>query len=109
MFAAVGIFACGSPSVPKYTIADDKSYEASLFRQNCAVCHGREGEGTTTEAGLVVPSLRSGNFKFHTQNEIFNQITNGGNGMTPFADQLTDRERRMLASFVFEKLRAQPK
>jgi cytochrome c553 len=82
-----------------------QAYEASLFRQHCAVCHGPEGEGKTLDDGRVVPSLRTGEFKFKTEDEIYNQIANGGNGMTPFHDQLTERELRMMSTFVHDQLR----
>jgi mono/diheme cytochrome c family protein len=83
----------------------DKSYEASLFRQNCAICHGPEGDGKVLENGTKVPSLRQGEFKFHTEEEIYKQIANGGNGMTPFRDQLSERELHLMAAFVHDRLR----
>ena len=99
---------CGSSSISggkTYVLSDDKSYEASLFRQNCAICHGREGEGQLLENGTRVPSLRDAQHKFNTRAEIFSQITHGGNGMTPFEHQLTDRERQMLTDLVYSRLR----
>lgn len=98
---------CSSKSgSDRVVIQTDKAYEAVLFRQNCAICHGPEAEGRTLETGIVVPSLRQGQFKFRTVPEIYNQITNGGNGMLPFRDQLTDSERHKLAEFVHDKLRS---
>ena len=105
-FAVFALSACLRSSSAGYQLASDKSYEASLFRQNCAICHGPEGKGQVLENGTKVPSLREGEFKFHTEDEILNQITNGGNGMTPFRGQLTDRELHMMAAFVHDKLRA---
>jgi mono/diheme cytochrome c family protein len=88
-------------------IADSKDYEASLFRQHCAVCHGPEADGRTLDDGKVVPSLREGEFKAKTDAEIYKQISQGGNGMTPFRDQLTERELQMMADFVRKRLRQQ--
>ncbi len=96
---------CSAPGPKRFVIANSKSYSASLFRQNCAICHGPEGEGRTLPDGKHVPSLREGEFKFKTKPEILKQITFGGNGMTPFRDQLTDRELKMLTDFVHDDLR----
>jgi len=107
LFLGALVWACHPAAAPVavFSIATDKSYEASLFRQNCAICHGPEGEGKLLENGTKVPSLRQGEFKFHTEEEIYKQIANGGNGMTPFRDQLSDRELRQMAAFVHDRLR----
>src|SRR5438445_9653085 len=81
--------ACNNSTPARYSIADSKAYEASLFRQNCAICHGPEGEGKTLDDGKIVPNMREGELKFKTEAEIHKQISAGGNGMTPFRDQLT--------------------
>lgn len=99
--------ACRQGKTESYKVANDNSYEASLFRQHCAICHGPEGEGKTLSDGTVVPSLRQGQLKFRTEAEIAHQISEGGNGMTPFRSQLTEREIRLLADFVHNKLRAE--
>jgi mono/diheme cytochrome c family protein len=104
-FVLMGLPACFRTNPQTYSVASDKTYEASIFRQNCAICHGSEGDGQTLENGTKVPSLRHGEFKFHTEDEIYGQIANGGNGMTPFKGQLTERELRMMAGFVHERLR----
>lgn len=103
--AASSLWACSSSKPKPYVLSDDQTYDGTLFRQNCAVCHGREGEGTVLPNGTVIPSLRDADHKFTTQAEIFNQITHGGNGMTPFERQLTDKERRQLTDLVYFKLR----
>jgi mono/diheme cytochrome c family protein len=100
--AAVG---CPGSRPARYSITDSKAYEASLFRQNCAICHGPEGEGKTLDDGKQVPTLRDGEFKFKTDAEIYKHIADGGNGMTPFRDQLTGRELKMMVDFVQKDLR----
>ena len=108
VFAAIASVACFDSSPQAYSIAQSKELEASLFRQNCAICHGPEGQGRTLDDGTVVPSLRhgrNGEFRFHTETEIYNQIANGGNGMSPFRGQLSDREIRLLTGLVHDKLR----
>ena len=104
-FVAASAFACLDSKPKRFVIAESKLYEASLFRQNCAVCHGPEGEGKTLDDGTKVPSLRGGEFKFKTEAEVYNQIANGGNGMVPHRYQLTERELRLLTNFVRRDLR----
>ena len=108
-FSCVFVVACSNsapaPAPDKSVITGSKSYEASLFRQNCALCHGPEAMGRTLDDGKVIPSLRSGTFKFTTEEQVYKQIAEGGNGMLPFRDQLTDREIRLLVNFVRIDLR----
>jgi mono/diheme cytochrome c family protein len=105
VFTIVVIAACGSSQPSRFSIAAGTGYETSLFRQNCAICHGPEGDGKTLDDGTVVPSLRAGEFKKKSETDIYNQISEGGNGMTPFRTQLTEREMRLLTDLVHNKLR----
>ena len=105
IFIIAGLVSCLSPKSSRHSITDSKAYEASLFRQNCAVCHGPEGEGKMLDDGKQIPNLRNGDFKFKTDSEIYNHISEGGNGMTPFRDQLTEREIRLMVDFVRDDLR----
>ena len=105
LIALIGLSACFNSKPARYSIANNKTYEASLFRQNCAICHGPEGEGKTLDDGKIVPNMREGELKFHTEAEILKQLAFGGNGMTPFRDQLTERELNMRARFVHDELR----
>jgi cytochrome c553 len=105
-FVIFEITGCFSSKPGVFVIADSKSYETSLYRQDCAVCHGPEAEGKTLDDGTKVPSLRTGEFKFKTVPEISKQITDGGHGMPPFGSQLTGREIEMMAEFVARDLRS---
>lgn len=104
LFTAFAI-ACFSSAPKRYSITDSQTYEASLFRQNCTVCHGPEAEGKDIEGGIRTPNLREGNFKYKTDAEIYNHISEGGNGMVPFRNQLTKREIDMLVRLVQDDLR----
>jgi mono/diheme cytochrome c family protein len=104
-FSLLAIAACGSSEPARFSIAANSGYESSLFRQNCAICHGPEGDGRTLDDGTIVPSLRAGEFKKKSETDIYNQISEGGNGMTPFRTQLTEREMRLLTDLVHNKLR----
>jgi len=108
LFIIFSITACfeAKPQGPKsFVIADSKRYEASLFRQDCAICHGPEGHGKTLDDGTQVPSLREGEFKMTNENLIHKQIAEGGNGMPPFRGQLTNREINLMTEFVYKDLR----
>ncbi len=107
VFMIIGISACFDSGPTNFKISDSNLYEASLFRQNCAICHGAEGEGKTIDDGTIVPSLRTGEFKFKTEAEIYKQIAEGGNGMLPFRSQLTDREIKLLTDLIKTKIRSQ--
>ena len=104
-FALFAFAACLESKPERFIVAASKAYEASLFRQHCAICHGPEGDGKILDNGTKVPSLREGEFKFKSEAEIYTQIANGGNGMTPFRDQLTERELKLLSDFVYRDLR----
>ena len=105
LFAIFAFAACLVEKRKTVVVADSKSYEASLFRQNCAICHGPEGNGRMLDNGTKVPSLREGEFKAVTEAAIENQIVNGGNGMLPFRNTLTKREIDMMTKFVYHGLR----
>jgi mono/diheme cytochrome c family protein len=99
------LLACAQSAQKGIVVAESQKYEAALFRQNCAICHGAEAEGRTLDDGRIVPSLRSAAHKFNTRAEIYRQITEGGNGMLPFRSSLSERERQMLTDFVDRDLR----
>jgi mono/diheme cytochrome c family protein len=97
--------ACAARPAGRYSIAASTAYSASLFRQNCMICHGPEGEGKTLDDGRVIPNIRDGEHKYKTDQQIYDHIANGGNGMVPFRGILTDREIRMMVDLVQHDLR----
>lgn len=106
-FALVGLSACFDSKPERFSIVENKGYESSLFRQHCAICHSPEGDGKTLDDGTIVPSLRTGEFKKKGEADIYSQVADGGNGMTPFRTQLTERELRLLTELVHSKLRSE--
>jgi mono/diheme cytochrome c family protein len=74
-----------------------------LFQRNCAACHGREGEGRQIGT-LTVPSLREGRAAADTDARLLTQIHDGGRGMPPFKDSLTEEQIADLLRFVRERL-----
>lgn len=105
LFLSFALLACAGAKETNFVIADSKKYEATIFRQNCAICHGPEGSGKKLSDGTVVPSLRTGDFKAKTPAQIYKQISEGGNGMLPFNRQLSEREIQMMTDFVYRDLR----
>lgn len=101
LFAVFAVFACSNGKADRkgFVIADSKSYEASLYRQNCAICHGAEANGKEMD-GKLVPSLRYGDIEKKSEEEIYNQIANGKLPMPSFRNQLTDEEIKRMVKFI---------
>ncbi len=87
------------PKRRSIVIAEDKSYEASLFRQHCVICHGTEANGKEI-SGVVIPSLRYGDAAKKTEEEIYLQIKEGKLPMPAFKNQLNEDEIRRMVKFV---------
>jgi cytochrome c553 len=99
------VFACAEKKYRReFVIADSKSYEASLFRQNCAICHGQEANGKEMADGKLVPSLRYGAAAKKSEAEIYEQIKNGKLPMPAFKNQLTEDEINKMVKFVMRAL-----
>ncbi|MFL6375257.1 MAG: c-type cytochrome, partial [Pyrinomonadaceae bacterium] len=104
-FITFAIIACSGGKKERYSIQNSKDYEASLFRQNCAICHGPEAEGKTLDNGTQVPNLRHPPYKYQIESEIYDHIAKGGNGMVAFGGQLSAREIGLMTQFVINDLR----
>jgi len=107
LFIAIFVFACTGKKAGRdgIVIADSSSYEASLYRQNCAICHGAEAYGKMVD-GTMVPSLRFGDAAKKTEEEIYQQIAHGKLPMPSFENQLTEREMRKMVKFIVRDLQA---
>jgi mono/diheme cytochrome c family protein len=105
LFVIFAVFACENSKKSRkgYIIADSKSYEASLFRQNCAICHGQEADGKEMD-GRVIPSLRYGEAAKKSEQEIYDQIKHGKLPMPSFKNQLTDEEIKRMVKFITKDL-----
>jgi len=100
-FIGCAVFACSSGKARRneFVIAESKSYEASLFRQNCAICHGQEANGKEMD-GRIIPSLRYGAAATKTEEEIYFQIKEGKLPMPSFKNQLTEEEIQKMVKFI---------
>ena len=105
-FVVFVFLACSNPKSyrKEFVIADSKSYEASLFRQNCAICHGQEANGKELADGKLVPSLRYGEAAKKSEAEIYEQIKNGKLPMPSFKNQLSEDEINKMVKFVIHDL-----
>jgi len=70
---------------------------ASVYRNRCSKCHGRNGEGQW-HGHDAAPRL-DGNFARLSVREIVVQIIQGGSYMPPFAS-LTDRQIAAVATYI---------
>jgi mono/diheme cytochrome c family protein len=71
---------------------------AQLFSDNCESCHGAEGAG-----GHVGPDLQKSSVAENLA-QVEKQVRNGGGGMPPFADVLSDEEIDTVAHYVVEQI-----
>jgi len=101
MFIVFTVSACLQTKSKRneFVIADSKSYEASIFRQNCAICHGQEANGKEMD-GRLIPSLRYGTAATKSEEEIYSQIKEGKLPMPSFKNQLTEEEIQKMVQFV---------
>lgn len=65
----------------------------SVYRANCASCHGAEGGGGSG------PPL-AGNSRLENESRMLTQILKGGSFMPPFGDQLSDEEVAAVATHI---------
>lgn len=100
IFAAVFMFStCGKPELKQLSVQTSVRVEAAFFRSNCVLCHGAEGEGKEMN-GRQIPSLRREEAWKKSDEELYNQIVNGGNGMPPFKYQMTEQQTRNMVGFI---------
>jgi cytochrome c len=105
IFLVFAVVACAKTESRRseYVIAESKSYEASLYRQNCAICHGAEAHGKQIGAQFV-PGLRYGDAAKRTDEEIYQQLVNGKMPMPSFKNQLTEEELWKMVRFIRKDL-----
>lgn len=105
VFIAFSVLACVQTKSKRsgVVIAESKSYEASLYRQNCAVCHGAEAYGKEVD-GKLVPSLRNGDIENKSEQEIYEQIAHGKLPMPAFKNQLSEDEIQKMVKFIRKDL-----
>ncbi len=112
LVALGGLAACGgqeeaspTPETVEGTLPEeepagegDAEAGAAVFAaQGCGGCHVFEAAGST---GTVGPNLDESDIDFQG---AVDQIANGGDGMPPFKDKLSEKELSDVAAYVTEK------
>lgn len=75
----------------------------SLFKQNCARCHGADGRGETSLGKIMnAPDMTDADWwqKRGSTSAIVRTVTNGKGGMPAFKKKLTRQEINSLVSYV---------
>ena len=99
LFILTFVFACGNKEQKRLSVQQGIRPEAAFFRSNCVICHGKEADGGEF-VGKPIPSLRSGEAVKKSDQELYDQIANGKNGMPPFKYQLTEQQIRNMVRFI---------
>lgn len=97
--AAFALAACGEQKPKGLSVQRSVRVEAAFYRANCVVCHGAEATGKDI-GGRVTPSMRAGDVLKKSDEYIYNQIRDGGNGMPPFKYQMTDQQIKNMVGFI---------
>jgi mono/diheme cytochrome c family protein len=86
------------PESGEPALEGDAEKGASIFAaQGCGGCHVLQAAGSTGTAG---PNLDQSSVEFDA---AVSQIANGGGGMPPFRDELSDQEIADVAAYVTER------
>lgn len=74
----------------------DPAAGKTVFAEHCAGCHGEDGHGGPGGPDLTTMPLAQ------TEEGAVQQVTNGGGGMPPFGEQLSEEEITDVAAFVVQ-------
>jgi mono/diheme cytochrome c family protein len=79
-----------------------KSKEAAtIYRSECASCHGNDGHATLKGKLRGAPNLNSAHWQESNSDEhIFNAISNGQKKMPAFGNKLSQAEIESLVAYV---------
>ena len=94
----------GQITIALFTDDENVAAGQALFQQKlCITCHGANGEGNAIGPNLTDQYWLHGSGKVE---DVFNTIKNGvpTKGMTPYKDQLSDKEILQVSSFILTKL-----
>lgn len=96
----------GSTATPAATATatpDEFAFARANYAKHCSNCHGQEGKGGLVkleDGNLKVPSLTEGHALKHTDEDLIDQIENGGDGMPKFKDKFSPEEIKVMVRFV---------
>ena len=102
LFAGALVFA-GLAGTNLYAQKGDSAKGKDVFDANCSVCHNSDSEEVKIGPGLkglMKKAKMSTADKKPTDANILDQINNGGNGMPPYKDTLSDAEKTNLIAYL---------
>jgi ubiquinol-cytochrome c reductase cytochrome c subunit len=72
----------------------------AIFEQNCAKCHGTEGQGVNAVISMAGPSLQA----VHDRQRVIEMVTHGKGVMPTFSRLLTPQQINAVADYVAQHL-----
>jgi cytochrome c6 len=72
----------------------------SLFKTNCALCHGDDGAGTELGKRFKVKDLRSKEVQDKSSADLALIVHDGKNNMPPFGKRLDDKQIEGLIGYI---------
>lgn len=102
------VFACAAGALSAIVLGASRSHEAaaadapSIYRRQCASCHGRDGRGRTrkgrqTHARDMTPASWQDDV---SDERLFNSISNGRNKMPAFGKKISESDIDALVAYV---------
>ncbi|MDH3493145.1 MAG: copper-binding protein [Acidobacteriota bacterium] len=74
---------------------ENKAHGATVYKDNCAKCHGDKGEGKKKGIPLI-----EGHALGHPEEDFLKQVRNGGEKMPAFAEKLSEKEIEAVVRYV---------
>jgi cytochrome c6 len=99
LFAVAALAVAGTSPSPRVRGAAAEDAK-SLFRENCAICHGVNGGGTDTGKKLNVLDLRSPEVQKETNEQLTEVILKGKNKMPGYEGKLSDEQIKKLVAHI---------
>lgn len=106
MIGLIVVMSCASLVQAAIQSKADKPDGETIYRENCAICHGDSGDGNTRAQNGLKPPPRN----FTTveaamelsRSRMINSVTNGrpGTGMMPHKDRLSKAEIESVVDFI---------
>lgn len=87
LLAYIASLGSGGPSIPSVDLTQGNLVQGrQLFMENCAACHGADGQGAAVNLGEVAPSLHVA-----TPTQIAEAIRTGPGPMPRFGEKVVDQ------------------
>jgi mono/diheme cytochrome c family protein len=87
-----------APNVPIATTEESIALGGQLFSQNCARCHGAEGQGTRRAPALNVKSFLTDTSDLAIQQIVTNGVP--GTAMPVWGDRMTEADIQAIVGFI---------